>query len=181
MLRTVEGLILNREGWLIVSHRFLLNINSNWNRLAPSIQRRVGMERCIERLRLSWSHYNVPLFKNRASCTIYIVVLTWRPTGWTLYMCLPWAPSILESIATFHFPAPVPELLLPPSLGSHHTDQITDVRLLLKNLGPSAVRRLLKLGPVSNVWCSSSSLPVYDRIQSLVILSGQIRLTHEDI
>jgi len=35
--------------------------------------------------------------------------------------------ELLESIAKFHFPSPVPELLLPPSVGSHHTDQIGDV------------------------------------------------------
>jgi len=65
--------------------------------------------------------------------------------------------ELLESIAIFHFPALVPELLPPPSLGSHHTDQIRDVGLLLKNPFPSAVRRLLKLGPVSNV-CPPFSL-----------------------
>jgi len=31
-------------------------------------------------------------------------------------------PMSFESIATFRFPVPVPELLLPPSLGPHHTD-----------------------------------------------------------
>ena len=40
---------------------------------------------------------------------------------------------------------------------SHHTDQIRDVGLLIKNPGPSAIRRLLKPGPVSNV-CPPFSL-----------------------
>jgi len=60
--------------------------------------------------------------------------------------------ELLESIAIFHFLARVPELLPPPSLGSHHADQIRDVGLLIKNPGPSAIRRLLKLGRVSNVY-----------------------------
>ena len=60
--------------------------------------------------------------------------------------------ELFEFIAIFHFPARVPVLLPPPSLGSHHTDQMRDVGLLIKNPGPSAIRRLLKLGPVSNVY-----------------------------
>ena len=46
--------------------------------------------------------------------------------------------ELLEFIAIFHFPARVPELLPPPSLGSHHTDHIRDVSLLLKNPGSEA-------------------------------------------
>ena len=53
--------------------------------------------------------------------------------------------------------------------GSHHTNQIRDVSLLLKNPGPSAVRRLLKLGPFSNIY---KSMFYYG------VPMGEIRDTH---